>query len=158
VTIHAWRIVKTKHAATAFSGDGAKQYGGRWNNPGDAVIYIAGSASLAMLEMLAHLGSQELIKRYVLFEVVFDDALMTAVDPAALPRTWRKSPPPAAVQQIGSDWIAGGRSAVLRVPSVIVPTEWNYLLNPSHPDFAKIAIGPRPPVQFDPRLIKKSAP
>lgn len=158
MTIHAWRIVKAKHAATAFTGNGAKRFGGRWNSPGVAVVYVAGSTSLAILEMLVHLESQELMKRYVLFEVTFDDALATAVTPAALPKSWRKSPPPAALQQIGDTWVAQGRSAILRVPSAIVPAECHYMLNPAHPEFAKIAIGPKQPVRFDPRLIKRPSP
>jgi RES domain-containing protein len=158
MTIHAWRIVKSKHSANAFSGDGAKTFGARWNSLGTAVVYVAGSRSLAMLEMLVHLQSQELLNRYVLYEVTFDNSLTTAVDPTTLPRTWRKSPPPEGIQQIGDLWIAAAKSAILRVPSAIVPTEWNYLLSPAHPNFAKIKIGPKQPLQFDPRLIKLPTP
>lgn len=158
MTIHAWRIVKARHSATAFTGDGAKKHGGRWNAPGVAMIYTAGSASLAILEMLVHLQTQELLRHYAIFEVTFDDAWVTAVDVTALPKTWRQSPPPASIQQIGTVWVAGGESAVLRVPCSIVPTEWNYLLNPAHPDSAKITVGSKQPVQFDPRLFKTSAP
>ncbi|HTV46891.1 MAG TPA: RES family NAD+ phosphorylase [Phycisphaerae bacterium] len=154
MTIHAWRIVKAKHSASAFSGDGAEKFGARWNSRGVSVVYVAGSRSLAMLEILVHLQYEELLKRYVVYEVAFDDALVSSINPATLPRTWRKSPPPVTVQQIGDAWIAGTSSAVLRVPSAIVPTEFNYLLNPAHPDFAKIKIGPKQPVQFDSRLIK----
>ena len=156
MTIHAWRIVKAKHAAAAFTGDSAKKYGGRWNRPGTALVYAAGSASLAMLEMLVHVQSQELLNRYVVFELRFEEALVTTVETAALPANWRKSPPPAAVQRVGDAWVAGGGSCVLRVPSSVVPTEWNFLLNPAHTDFAQIAIGPKVPVRFDPRLIKTS--
>jgi RES domain-containing protein len=158
VNIRAWRITKAKHAATAFSGGGAKAYGGRWSSPGIAVVYTAGSASLAMLEILVHLQSQELMKRYVSFEVTFDESIMTSVDSAGLPRSWHKSPVPFAVQAVGDAWAAERRSAVLRVPSVIVPSECNYLLNPAHSDFSRIKIGPKQPLRFDPRLIKKSAP
>ncbi|MFA7236300.1 MAG: RES family NAD+ phosphorylase [Phycisphaeraceae bacterium] len=154
MTIHAWRIVKAKHAAAAFTGDNARRFGGRWNTPGVAMIYTAGSASLAMLEMLAHLQSHELLNHYVLFEVIFDEALATAVDIATLPKTWRKSPPPIAIRRIGDGWVGMGGSAVLKVPSVIVPTESNYLINPAHSDFAKITIGPKQPVRFDRRIIK----
>lgn len=154
MTIHAWRIIKAKHSAAAFSGEGARKYGGRWNSPGVAIVYSAGSISLAILEMLVNSESQELMKQYVVFEVVFDDALATAMDLAALPKTWRRSPPPLSVQGIGDKWIADGHSSVLRVPSVIVPTEFNYLLNPTHPDFAKIQIGPKQPVRIDPRLLR----
>lgn len=159
MTIHAWRIVKTKHASTAFSGDGANKYGARWSSPGAAVVYVAGSTSLAMLERLVHLqSSKELLNHYVLFEVTFDEALLTVADPPALPKTWRKSPAEAAVQQVGDAWVANAASAILRVPSVIVPSEWNYLLNPAHPDFKQITIGPKQRVRFDPRLIKPAAP
>ena len=154
MTVRAWRIVKAKHAATAFSGDGAKRYGGRWNTPGGAVVYVAGSMSLAMLEMLVHLQAQELLKRYVLFEVAFDEELVTGIAPRDLPKSWRKNPPPRAAQRLGDAWLAGEVSAVLRVPSAVAPAEWNYLLNPAHRDFARITIGSKQPARFDPRLIK----
>jgi RES domain-containing protein len=145
--------VQRPYAAKAFTGEGARIAGGRWNSPGMAVVYTASSASLAILEMLVHLQSQELLKRYVLVEVTFAEALVTVVEPRSLGKTWRKSPPPAAAQRVGDDWLAGTGSAVLRVPSVIVPAEYNYLLNPAHPDFGKITVGPKQPVQLDPRLI-----
>lgn len=156
--IRAVRIVEAPFAAAAFSGEGARRAGGRWNSPGTAVIYTAGSESLAILEMLVHLQSHELLKRYVLFEVSFDERLLRAIDPGALPKTWRKSPPGAAVQRVGDAWVASGVSAILRVPSVLVPREWNYLLNPAHRDFKQIRIGPRQPVRFDPRLVKPTVP
>jgi RES domain-containing protein len=155
MTVSAWRIVKAGHARTAFTGDGARQAGGRWNSPGTRVVYAAGSLSLAMLEMLVHLQSRQLLQRYVTFHVQFDEALMAAVDPADLPRRWRVSPPPHAVQAVGDEWIAAGTSPVLRVPSVIVTTEWNYLLNPDHPDFSRIDIGEKRPIKFDARLARK---
>lgn len=86
MTVNGSRIVKEKHAASAFTGEGAKRFGGRWNNPGVAVVYVAGSASLAMLEMLVHIEAPELLKRYALFEVSFDDRLITTVDIKDLPK------------------------------------------------------------------------
>ncbi len=154
MTIRAWRITKSKHAVAAFSGGGAKAYGGRWNSQGTAMVYTASSISLAILEILMHLQAPELMSRFVSFEVTFDESLMTAIDPAALPEAWRKSPVPEAAQRIGDAWAATGTSAVLRLPSVIVRSEWNYLLNPAHRDFAKISVGPKQPIKFDPRLIK----
>ena len=154
MTVSAWRIVKARHAAAAFSGDGARKAGGRWNSPGTAVVYTSDSASLAMLEMLVHLQSQDVLKRYVLIEVKFDESLVEAVDLKVLAKTWRRSPPPLAAQRVGDTWVASGSSTVLRIPSVIVPNQWNYLLNPAHADFASIVIGPRQPARFDPRLLK----
>ena len=153
-TLHAWRIVKSKLAATAFSGDGARKFGGRWNSPGAPVVYLAGSTSLAILEMLVHLNAPELLHRYVLFEITFNPSLLVAVHPSSLPKNWRKSPAPPALQKIGDTWANSNTSALLQVPSAIVPTEFNYLLNPHHPDLKKITVHPKFPLRFDPRLLK----
>ncbi len=154
MTIRAWRITKAKHASAAFSGDGAKAYGGRWNSPGTSVVYTAGSVSLAVLEILVHLQIQDVIQRYVLFEVTFDEGLVKTIPATSLPKTWRRSPPPTAVQRVGDDWVAAADSAVLQVPSAIIPNEWIYLLNPAHADFSRITIGPKQQIRLDPRLIK----
>lgn len=153
--LHAWRIVKSKYAASAFSGQAAQKFGGRWNSAGTPMIYTAGSISLALLEILVHIEAHELLKRYVLFQVTFDQSLAATLDSDALPRNWKKSPVPAAVQQIGDLWATAAKSPILRIPSVIVPSESNYLLNPAHPRFNEIIIGPKQPIQFDPRLLKR---
>ncbi len=152
MTVTAWRIVKAKHASTAFTGEGAKAAGGRWNSRGVAMIYTAGSISLAMLEMLVHVRSQELLRRYVMFEVTFEETLVKKLSAKDLPRNWRLSPPPGSLQRMGDVWVGSRETPVLRVPSAIVPTEWNFLLNPNHPDFRGLAIGQKQPVRFDPRL------
>ena len=154
MTVRSWRIVKSKHAAKALSGEGARKAGGRWNSPGVAVVYTAGSESLAILELLVHLQTESQLKRYVVFEVVFDHAKVLEVDARDLPRTWRDSPPSCTVQSIGDRWVADAASAVLRVPSVVVPTEWNYLLNLQHPDYAAVSVSRKQPARFDPRLIR----
>src|SRR4051812_19044383 len=101
MTLRAWRITKAKHAAGAFTGSGAKAFGGRWNSPGTAMIYTAGSTSLAILEMLVHLSAMELLRRYVIFEVTFEASFVTPIPAAKLPKAWRQSPVPAAVQAVG---------------------------------------------------------
>lgn len=153
--VRGWRIVTARHKGTAFSGDGARLYGGRWNSPGRAAVYVAGSASLAVLEMLAHLPVEEFPRAYVLIEAEFDEGLVARVEAGGLPAGWRESPPPPEVQHVGDDWLAEARSAVLQVPSAIVPVEWNFLLNPAHPDFARIKIGRETDIRLDPRLIKR---
>jgi RES domain-containing protein len=145
-----WRIVKEKHAATAFSGDGARLNGGRWNSVGTSVVYTSGSIALAALESLVHLNPPVIFK-YVAILIEFDRALVEEV--AALPADWREEPPPLATKEIGDIWIQDARSAVLRLPSVIIPNEPNYLLNPAHPDFKRIFIGRAEPFSFDPRLV-----
>ena len=116
MTVTAWRIAKRKHARAAFTGGGARQFGGRWNSPGIALVYTAQSQSLAALEMLVHLYSSELLRSYVLFEVGIDASLIEGVELSWLPRNWGDDPPPGKVRAIGDTWVAGGTSAVLRVP------------------------------------------
>lgn len=150
----AWRIVKAARADSAFDGEGARRYGGRWNSPGAPLVYTAGSASLAALELLVHLQSSQLLLAYVAIPVDFDDALVEELDPASLPEDWRCHPAPVALQRLGDRWVAERRSAVLGVPSAVVPVpeESNSLLNPAHPDFDRIARGSPRPFRFDPRL------
>ena len=149
----AWRLVKTKYLPTAWDGESAARFGGRWNSPGVAVVYTSGSLALALVEVLVHL-SAEILPAYSAVPVEFDPALVTAVDAAQLPRSWRESPPPAATQAIGDKWVGSGASAVLRVPSVVVPGEFNFVLSPAHRDFARIRIGTPAPFPFDPRLLQ----
>jgi RES domain-containing protein len=152
-----WRILKTSRAATAFDGEGARLHGGRWNSPGTAVVYTSESLSLAVLELLVHLQATRLLGSYCSIAVDFDDALVDAVEAAALPRGWTRYPAPSALQEIGDQWVAGRRSVVLRVPSAVVPGESNFLLNPGHPDFARVVIGPPRPFVLDPRLTERSS-
>ena len=153
--ITAWRITKQKHAKTAFTGDGARFYGGRWNSPGTIAIYTAQSQSLAALEMLVHLDSSELLGTYVLFEVGIEESLVHAVKKSQLPKNWRADPPPSELRAIGDEWVAAGTSSVLRVPSALVPGEHNFLLNPRHQDFPKLHIGKPVSFRFDPRLKER---
>jgi len=152
VTLRSWRLVKRKHADDAFSGEGARHYGGRWNSPGVPVVYTAEHASLAILEVFVHLGATELLSEYVLIPVEFEEASVAVIDQAALAEDWRGYPAPVSVRTIGDEWVAGGRSAVLSVPSAVVPLERLFLLNPQHPDFSLIRIGDAQPLPLDSRL------
>lgn len=148
----AWRIVKAKHAATAFSGEGAFRAGGRWNSRGVRVVYASATKSLAALENLVHLNPPVLFK-YAAIPLEFDDALIEIIAAAAIPANWRIEPAAPSSQALGDAWVRDARSAVLAVPSVIVSGEPNYLLNPAHRDFEKIDIGNPEPFVFDPRLL-----
>ena len=148
----AWRIVKEKHVAAAFSGEGAARTGGRWNSRGVAVVYTSASRSLAALEMLVHLIPPVKF-RYKLIPVEFINDIVERIDKAALPPDWRAEPPPPSTKRLGDAWVRLSRSAVLAVPSVIIPAELNYLLNPAHVDFRKITIGKPVDFAFDPRLL-----
>lgn len=150
----AWRIVKQRHAKGAFDGEGARLYGGRWNSPGVAAIYASESRALATLEVLAGLQTNSPLPEYVLIPAKFDDSLVLAIEFEELPEDWRKNPPSPSTQRLGDDWIAHGESAVLKVPSALVPQESNYVFNPRHPSFSEVRIGKPEPLAMDPRLIR----
>ena len=152
MNITAWRIYKPKHAATAFTGEGARLFGGRFNSKGVAMIYTSASLSLASLEMLVHLNSADLLKSYAVRNVTFDRRLVKTLRVQDLPRNWRRNPPPPGLRRIGDLWIANAESAVLEVPSTLVESESNFLLNPAHPDFRFIKLGKPKRHRFDPRL------
>jgi RES domain-containing protein len=150
--LQAWRIVKGKHAATAFSGEGAAKTGGRWNSRGVAIVYTSSTKALAVLESLVHLNPPIFFK-YVAFRIEFDASIVERLPVDTLPKQWAVAPAPPSSQGIGDLWVKEGRSAVLAVPSAILSDEPNYLLNPGHPDFRKIEIGSAEPFTFDPRLL-----
>lgn len=155
MTVRAWRLVKAAHGATAFDGEGARRYGGRWNARGTPMVYLGGTLSLAALEVFVHLTAEDARLRFVATVVdIPDEVTIEDLDPKALPRHWRSEPPPAACQALGTAWAEKGDTAALRVPSVIVPVEWNVLLNPRHPDFQNIRISDPEPFGFDTRMWK----
>jgi RES domain-containing protein len=150
----AWRIVKARNAGKAFDGEGARLYGGRWNSPGVAVVYASESRALATLEVLAGLQTNSPLHEYVLIPAEFDDSIVVAVELEGLSTDWRRNPPPPSTQRLGDDWIASAASAVLKVPSALVPQESNYLFNPRHPAFSEVRIGKPQRLGMDPRLVR----
>jgi RES domain-containing protein len=150
--ISSWRIYKKKIAATAFTGEGARMFGGRWNSRGLAMIYTSASPSLAALEMLVHLDSSELMRHYLLREMRFQEALVEFVDVKSLPKNWRRNSTTDALRSIGDRWLRESRSLALAVPSAVSPLELNYLINPNHPRFRTIEYGDEVPFRFDKRL------
>jgi len=154
VTLAGWRIVPENQAARAFDGEGARLYGGRWNSVGVAMVYASEHKSLAALEVRVHIDTTKTIKRYHCFAFHFDESLMKVFRAASLPKDWQQEPPPPSLQQLGDAWVKTADCPILAVPSVIIPDERNYLLNPKHPAFAKIKIGKPERFSFDPRLLK----
>lgn len=154
--IHGYRIISPRWADDALSGEGARKFGGRWNSPGRAMVYLAGSRSLAALEMLVHLttpGSRS--KTYQIIEVHIPCQLISDYPLSILPPKWRDYPPSLITQEIGDDWLQACDSTphlALRIPSTLVPDESNFLLNPLHRDFKRITTHPPNDFHFDPRL------
>jgi RES domain-containing protein len=148
-----WRIVQSKYAADAFSGDGSAKYGARWNQKGTAVVYCSQSESLAQLEILVRTQRAKDLTLYVLIEVSVPDELIEILPREDLPGDWNALPESNTTRELGTKWATEKRSAVLGVPSVVIPSELNFLLNPEHPNFNKIRIGTPKPVGWDPRLL-----
>ena len=155
MTLGAWRIVKRKHNKDAFSREGARQFGGRWNSPGVSIVYTAEHVSLAVLEILVHVEHTGLLAKYLLFQVDFEDSLVETLELSALPRNWRSYPAPLSLRATGDQWVADGRSPVFSVPSAVVPLERLFLLNPQHPDFPRIKVGKPQSFSFDARLLRQ---
>jgi RES domain-containing protein len=136
-----WRLLPRKHQRDAFSGEGARIAAGRWNARGTRAVYLSGSVSLAALETLLHAGRAALTMPFVIFRVeIPDDLEIESILADKLPNNWRQQPAPDSTRRLGSEWVARGAAVALRLPSVLVPEEYNLLLNPSHPDFAKLRI------------------
>ena len=150
--ITGWRIVPEQRAEDAFVGEGAKLFGGRWNSPGIAIVYGSEHKSLAALEQLVHFNPLT-PNQFKSFRFQFLDSLVEKIAARHLPKDWREEPPPLSTQRMGDVWVRESRSAVLAAPSIIVPEELNYLLNPNHPDFKKITIKKPESFFFDPRLV-----
>src|SRR6266852_5133945 len=130
---------------------GAALHGGRWNPRGIEVVYAAATASLAALELLVHFSV--LPRDFVLTEIHIPAVvLIESIYEEHLAADWRTFAPSPSTQEIGRRWAIELRSAVLSVPSTIVPVERNYVLNPNNPDFAQIKFLPSTPFPFDPRL------
>ena len=150
--VTSWRVVNRRFEEAAFDGEGARIAGGRWNSVGNPVVYTAATTSLGLLELLVHSSKTRLLPFYLVIPVIFDERRVEKVDRAQLPKVWRSYPLPRGTQEIGDQWLASGRSCILEVPSVIVPHESNFMLNPNHPDFSTLEIGDAIDLDIDQRL------
>lgn len=153
--ITGWRLVKRRYASNAFSGEGARRYGSRWTSPGRPAVFLSEHLSLAALEVLVHAHDETLLAAYHAFRVELDEAQVEPLSPAALPEEWAASPVAPAVRMAGDRWLQEGRALALRVPSAVVPVEFNIVLNPAHPSYADLRIHEPRPFGFDPRLAAK---
>jgi RES domain-containing protein len=147
--IEAYRLHSSRYSAT--DGAGAAIHGGRWNPPGTEVIYAAASRSLAVLEILVHYSV--LPRDFLITPISMPDSVsIVDVPDSVLTAGWNQPTPIPATQEYGRTWITTNGSAVLSVPSAVMPFERNYVLNILHPGFREIAFGPSEPFPFDPRL------
>ena len=148
--MRVYRLTLSRHADTAFSGEGTRLVGSRWTPAGRPVVHTSATVSLAVLETLVHTAVNSIPSQRVI-AVDVPDTL--PVDTADLPDDWRRTPPPPVLRDIGRAWLDAGRTAILQAPSAIVPLEFNYLLNPRHPDFGRLRIHEPEPFKIDKRLF-----
>ncbi|MDB5016318.1 MAG: hypothetical protein JWQ84_1150 [Mucilaginibacter sp.] len=147
-----YRIVSCDYAGD-LTGTGARLYGGRWNSEGKPAIYLASSRSLAVLEVLVHLPPLMIPNNYCLVEIQVPDDSFTTISIDDLPANWRDISPPLALKQQGDNFLKKQERLLMKLPSSIVPMEYNYLLNPLHPDIRKVEILGKNPFNFDGRLV-----
>lgn len=151
--MQAWRICARKYQR--FNGEGARLYGGRWNHAGTSVIYTSASLALAALELFVHVDVDLLPNDLVAIAAEIPENLaVEMVKPANLPKGWRRYPASESLKNIGSHWATKCSTAILAVPSAIIPEERNYLLNPAHRDFKQVRVRRPIPFHFDPRMWK----
>ena len=157
MTVTVWRIATDTrtYEADDLSGAGARRTGGRWNAEGDAVVYASDSQALACLETIVQLNAGGLPFSRYLVAIRIPQHIWAAArteTPASLPVGWDADPAGRASLTLGTAWLHARTSALLRVPSVIVPDEFNILLNPAHPDAGAIRAKKCRKWLYDPRL------
>jgi RES domain-containing protein len=142
-----YRVCRAIHVR--LDGEGAKRVGGHWNSPGHAVVYMAESISLAVLENLVHMLREDFPVGYVSVSALIPDELSILTEDEV-----KVDLPDAGPRELGDHWLASLASAVLRVRSAVIPEDFNFLLNPRHPGFARIIVEPAIPFVFDERLFR----
>lgn len=150
-----FRIERKKYLETTLQGNGAALAEGyRWNSLNTYLVYTSESRALATLEVSAHLDISEDLPtdRYYVEIEIPDEIEILQLKTKDLPEGWDSKPPILETQYIGDDFVKSKSAAVLKVPSSIVHQEFNYLINPNHPDFEKIKVISTTPFLFDSRF------
>jgi RES domain-containing protein len=149
-----YRIASSRHIKD-LSGEGARLHGGRWNHRGTAIIYASETRSLATVEFLVHVPFFFAPADLKIATIEIPDGLAPEeVDLSALPSNWRAFPPPPELADLGTSWAQSGRALLLRVPSAAVEHEYNILINPAHPDIARVALAGVVDFRLDRRLAR----
>jgi RES domain-containing protein len=152
--IHLWRICRERHLAAAFSGEGARLYGGRWNSPGVRMVYTSTSLALAAMETFVHLEPNLRPDDLVAVEAEMAEEIATErLDLKSLPARWHAHRD-ESLCALGDRWVRAATTVAWYVPSAAIRGEWNVLLNPAHPDFQSIKVFPPQPFEFDLRMFR----
>jgi len=154
--IDVFRLGVARFRDSIWTGEGGLYVDGRWHGVGRRIVYTAQSLSLAQLEVLVHITHREQLPELVQARAFIPETLaIQTIEAAQLPEDWRRfSPYSTITQHLGTQWLAESRSAVLKVPSAISEAEWNFLLNPAHPDFGRLDLAEPKPFVMDPRITR----
>lgn len=151
-----YRVLRRAYAGNPFDGEGAYRYGGRWSSPGVRLSYTSEHQSLAMLEYFVHFDKDDPPTDLVLAVAeVPQDVTRASVDVSEMPANWRESAAPPELTRFGDEFVSAAKSCVLLVPSVLAPRENNCLINPTHPEFGRIAVRDLEPLTYDMRRFEK---
>jgi RES domain-containing protein len=154
--MRVWRICREIHAAGAFSGEGARRYGGRWNSRGVPMVYTSASLALAAIEYFVHL-EPNLAPADLFFTSVTlpEGEPARTMQPEGLPQQWWSEESLPATRECGDEWIHAASSLAMLVPSVPIRSEWNTLVNPMHPRIRELKVDSPEPFVFDPRMFER---
>ena len=151
-----YRVLRKSYLRTPFDGEGSYRFGGRWSSPGVRLAYASEHQSLAMLEYFVHLDQEDPPPDLVLaIADVPNDLMGERVDVQTLPPGWRDPAAPPALTRFGDEFAERAQHCLLLVPSVLAPSEYNYLINPAHPDCKRIVVRDTEPLQYDPRMFRE---
>ena len=154
--MRVWRIASVTYAA--FDGEGARRYGSRWTRKGLPAVFASATLSLAALERFVHADPDlEPVDLVAIAVEIGTSVAVETVEVGGLPQDWRTYPAPPALAIIGDGWLKAARTAVLSIPSVVIPHERNFILNPAHADFSKLKAHKPEAFSFDPRMWRRKA-
>jgi RES domain-containing protein len=150
-----YRVLREAFAKNPFDGEGAYRYGGRWSSPGTRLSYASEHQSLAMLEYFVHLDKDDAPDDLVLAVAeVPDDLKREIIKASSLLANWRAPSAPPELARFGDEFAKKAEHCLLLVPSVLAPSENNYLINPAHPEYKKIVVKPLEPLAYDSRMFR----
>ena len=157
--MRVYRIYRKRRREASFTGEGARISGARWNLPGTPMVYTSSTMSLCLLEFFVHFDPRVADMTQLNLEYRWADIPETSplleIQEAGLPSNWKEIPWPQSTQELGTKWMIQAKHLVVSVPSVVVPMERNFLINPTHPGFSKIRVGPPSAIDIDPRLFSR---
>jgi len=147
--------ISTREHINDLNGNGARLYGGRWNQKGTSVVYTSETRALASIEYLVHITFPLIPDDLCIASITIKETITPQkINFSSLPPNWKNYPAPIRLAEIGSNWVADNSSLLLQVPSVLVENEYNILINPNHPDSKHVKIKDIKNFTYDKRILK----